>query len=83
VFARAKRLLRKAHVPSHAVETQIADTVTRQDLVRDMLELARTLNCGTGVVGRESLYGLKALVTSHVSDTLVRQAHGLTVWVVE
>jgi hypothetical protein len=65
------------------VQTQIADTVTRQDLVLDMHEIARTLTCGVVVVGRESLHGLQALVTSHGSDTLMRQAHGLTVWVVE
>lgn len=58
-------------------------TPTRQDLVLDLLESARTLNCGTVVVGRESFHGLKALVTPHVGDTLIRQSHGLTVWVVE
>ena len=45
-----------------------------------MLEVARAQQCGTVVVGRESLHGLQALVQSHVSDTLLRQRHDLTVW---
>ncbi len=83
VFTRAKRILQEAHVPAHAVETQIVDTVNTQDLIQDMLETAQTGNFGTVVVGRESLHGFKALFTSHVGDALIRQAHGLTVLVVE
>jgi len=49
----------------------------------DILEAARARHYGTVVVGRESFRGLKALLTSHVGDTLMRQAHDLTVWVVE
>ena len=83
VFTRAKRILQEAHVPAHVVETQIVDTVNTQDLIEDILETAQTGHCGTVVVGRESLHGFKALFTSHVGDALIRQAHGLTVWVVE
>jgi hypothetical protein len=83
VFTRARDILQEAHVPADVVETQIMDTVNTQDTVLDILEAARTRHCGTVVVGRESLHGLKALVTSHVGDTLIRQAHDLTVWVVE
>jgi nucleotide-binding universal stress UspA family protein len=83
VFTRAKGILHEAHVPADAVDTQIVDTVNTQDTVLDILEAARAQQWGTVVVGRESFHGLKALVTSHVGDTLIRQAQGLTVWVVE
>jgi K+-sensing histidine kinase KdpD len=83
VFTRAKGILHEAHVSADAVETQITDTVNTQDTVLDILEAARAQQCGTVVVGRESFHGLKALLTSHVGDTLIRQAQGLTVWVVE
>ena len=83
VFTHTKRLLQEAHVPAHVVETQIVDTVNTQDLIEDILETAQTGHCGTVVVGRESLHGFRALITSHVGDALIRQAHGLTVWVVE
>jgi K+-sensing histidine kinase KdpD len=58
-------------------------TVNTQDTVLDILEAARARHYGTVVVGRESFRGLKALLTSHVGDTLMRQAHDLTVLVVE
>ena len=83
VFTRAKGILHEAHVPMDAVETQITETVNSQDTVLDILEAARAQQWGTVVVGRESFHGLKALLTSHVGDTLIRQAQGLTVWVVE
>ena len=44
---------------------------------------ARARQCGTVVVGREALHGLRARLTSPLSETLIRQAHDLTVWVVE
>ena len=83
VFTRAKQILHAAHVPADAVETQMTATVHTQDIVLHMLEAARAQQCGTVVVGRESLHGLRALLTSHLSETLIRQAHDLTVWVVE
>ena len=58
-------------------------SVNTQDTVFDIVEAVRVRHCGTVVVGRESLHGLKALLTSHVGDTLIRQAHDLTFWVVE
>jgi len=82
VFTRAKSILYEDNVPAQAVETQITDTVNTQDIVLDILEAAHTHHCGTVVVGRESFHGLKALVTSHVSDALIRQALGLAIWVV-
>jgi hypothetical protein len=83
VFTRAKHILHEAHVPEDAIETQIVDTVNTQDTVLDILETAHARHCGTVVVGRKSYHGLKALVTSHVSDELISQGEGLAVWVVE
>jgi nucleotide-binding universal stress UspA family protein len=83
VFARAKHILHEARVPEDTVETQVVDTVNTQDTVFDILETAHARHCGTVVVGRKSYHGLKALVTSHVSDELISQGEGLAVWVVE
>jgi hypothetical protein len=83
VFTRAKHILHEARVPEDAIETQIVDTVNTQDTVLDILETAHARHCGTVVVGRKSYHGLKALVTSHVSDELISQGEGLAVWVVE
>ena len=83
VFTRAKQILHAAHVPADAVETQIVDTVNTQDIVLDILETAHARHCGTVVVGRQAHHGLKALLTSHVSDALISQGESLAIWVVE
>ena len=83
VFTRARHILHEARVPEDAVETQIVDTVNTQDTVLDILETAHARHCGTVVVGRESVHGLKALWTSHVSDAVMHQGEGLAVWVIE
>ena len=83
VFTRAKQILHMAHVPADAVETQIVDTVNTQDIVLDILETAHARHCGTVVVGRQAHHGLKALLTSHVSDALISQGESLAIWVVE
>jgi nucleotide-binding universal stress UspA family protein len=83
VFTRAKHILHEARVPEDAVQTQIVDTVNTQDTVLDILEAAHARHCGTVVVGRKSYHGLTALVTSHVSDEVIRQGQDLAVWVVE
>ena len=83
VFTRAKQILHAAHVPADAVETQMVDTVNTQDIVYNILETAHARHCGTVVVGRQAHHGLKALLTSHVSDVLMSQGEGLAIWVVE
>jgi K+-sensing histidine kinase KdpD len=83
VFTRAKQILHKARVPEDIVETQIVDTVNTQDIVLNILETAHARHCGTVVVGRKSYHGLKALLTSHISDGLISQGEDLAVWVVE
>ena len=83
VFTRAKHILHEARVPEDAVETQVVDTVNTQDTVLDILETAHARHCGTVVVGRQAHHGLKALLTSHVSDALISQGEGLAIWVVE
>ena len=83
VFTRAKQILHAARVPEDVVETQIVDTVNTQDIVYNILETAHASHCGTVVVGRQAHHGLKALLTSHVSDALISQGEGLAIWVVE
>ena len=72
-----------SRVPEDIVETQIVDTVNTQDIVLNILETAHARHCGTVVVGRKSYHGLKALLTSHISDALISQGEDLAVWVVE
>lgn len=82
IFNRAKLLLRKAGVPSGAIETEFRVSVNREDLINDILEAGRTNGCHTIVVGRESFTGLKKIFHRHIADELMRKAKGFTVWVV-
>jgi nucleotide-binding universal stress UspA family protein len=83
IFDRAKLFLRKAGIPSSAIETEFWVSVNRQDLINDILDAASTNGCRTIVVGRESFAWLKRILRRHVADELVRKAKGFTVWVVE
>jgi nucleotide-binding universal stress UspA family protein len=85
VFARAKAILRMARIPAHAVETQLATWDSDQGLAAIILEAARTSQCGTIVVGRESFAGLREVFQRHVhvADELLPKAQGFALWVVE
>ena len=83
VFTRAKHILHEARVPEDAVETQMVDTLSTQDIVLSILETAHARHCGTVVVGRQAHHGLKAFLTSHVGEALMSQGEGLAIWVVE
>ncbi len=85
VFARAKAILRKARIPAHALGTELVTLSTDQDLATVILDAARTSQCGTIVVGRETYAGLRGLFRRHVhvADELIQKAQGLALWVVE
>jgi nucleotide-binding universal stress UspA family protein len=83
VFESAKATLRQARVPLRTVETYCCPAVPGERFVADLLEDARTHACGTVVMGRESFTGLRRFFVHHFADELIRQGHGLTVWVVE
>jgi K+-sensing histidine kinase KdpD len=65
------------------VETQIATPVSGETLDTTILEAARQTQCGTVVVGRTAFSGLQELVRSHLADTLLQQAQGCTLWIVQ
>lgn len=83
VFESARAVLRQARVPMRSVTTYCCPAVPGENVVTDLLEDARTNTCGTVVIGRESFTGLRRFFAHHFADELVRQGHGLTIWVVE
>jgi nucleotide-binding universal stress UspA family protein len=80
---RAFSLLVHAGIPESAIETQFFPSVATVDLVEDILEVARNEDFGTVVVGRECWSWIREKFRHHYCDELIRQANGLTVWVVE
>ncbi len=83
VFIRAQTWLYQAAIPEWAVETQIATPASGEPLDTTILEAARQAQCGTVVVGRAAFSWLHELWRAHLADTLLQQAKGCTLWVVQ
>lgn len=80
---RARSRLRQANVPDQAVETEFVVSINGQAMVTGILDAAKTNQCGTIVIGRESFHGLQAFLAHHVGDELVAKGHDVTIWVVK
>lgn len=83
MFTRAKALLSEAGVPDDAIRTQVFASFDVREVVTDILEAARTRQCGTVVVGRETFSDFEKMFHQHVGDQLVPQGQGLAFWIVE
>jgi nucleotide-binding universal stress UspA family protein len=79
----ARRTLREAGVPEHAIETQFYPSVATADVVDDILDVARQGGFGTVVVGRNSWPRLKEAFRHHICHELIKKGRGVSVWVVE
>ncbi len=83
VLEKATSILKKAGLPTNAVETQFRISTNREDLASNILDASRLNQCGTVVVGRDSYSWLREMFQRHVADELVHKGQGLTLWVVE
>jgi nucleotide-binding universal stress UspA family protein len=54
LFAKAQAILRTAGIPDQAVGTELATSLSGEDVVTSILEAARPNQCGAVVVGRDS-----------------------------
>jgi nucleotide-binding universal stress UspA family protein len=82
-FAKARAILQHPGVAVGAVKTHVVSTISGEDVIRNLLEVAQTNTCDTIVVGRQSHSWLRELVQHHLADELIRKAAGFTMWVVE
>ena len=83
VFARALTRLWQAAVPESAVATQIAPPVSGEALDTTILEAARQAQYDTVVVGHTAFSWWQELLHPHLADTLLQQAKGCTLWIVQ
>ena len=79
----ATAALRQAGVPADSIRCLVQELLNRQDLTGEILKVARKNACQTIVVGRSCFPWFKEAFHHHVADKLVREAKGITVWVVE
>jgi K+-sensing histidine kinase KdpD len=82
VFTHAQAILQQAHIPDHAVQTQISMPISGHNLDMCILEAAQQHACGTIVVGRGTFSWLREFVEPHVADKLIQAEHGEAIWVV-
>lgn len=75
--------LMAAGMPGDQVDTGILAIPTMGELAEGLLDVARDQQCGTIVVGRNSLPWLREAFHHHPADELVKKAQGFTLWVVE
>ncbi len=79
----AAATLRRGGVPARALDVQVSEAVEGLGAADRVLELARTRQCDTVVVGRESVSWFRELVRSNLAEELVHRGRGFTIWVVE
>ena len=83
VFDNASSILTRAGVPPNSIRRIVRQLVNHRDLANDILKLAKENACQTIVVGRSSFPWFKETFHRHLADRLVRNATGVTIWVVE
>ena len=83
VFENAISILTRAGVPPNSIRRIVRQLVNHEDLTDDILKLAEENSCQTIVVGRSSFPWFKETFHRHLADKLVREATGVTVWVVK
>ena len=83
LFQHAKETLRWSHVPMEMVTSEATSSIHRPDVVREILETANKLQCGTIVVGRDTFSSFKEKYKKHIGEELVEKGKGFALWVVE
>ena len=79
----AQNILRNHGVSQHNISTDFSSSIHKLDVVREVLEAAKKLDCGTVVVGRHTLPWVQELFHRHIGEELVQKGQGFAVWVVE
>ena len=81
-MTRARAILQEHGVSESQISTHFSHTIHKLDIVREILNAAKQVDCGTVVVGRHRLPWVQDLLHHHTGEGLVEQAQELAVWVV-
>ena len=80
---KALAILREGGLSPDGVSTSFSLPIHRPDVAREILEAAKTWNCGTLVVGRHIRSWIREIGSSHIGEELVQKGQGFAIWVVE
>lgn len=81
LFSEAIRIFKLEGIPEEDIKTLF--DVASETVANLILKHAKKLNCRTIVVGRRGLGRVKEILIGSTSSTVVRNAKGHTVWVVD
>jgi nucleotide-binding universal stress UspA family protein len=79
----ARAELERAGVPAGAVRTGYLEVADGADLAAEVVRCAAEAGCGSLAIARGMAETSAAIVASDLADAIVRQAAGVTVWMVE
>ncbi len=83
VLGDATEVLRRAGISAHEISLGRPYPTESRDAARTVLNEARSKRCHTIVIGHESHSWFRELVGGHLAEHLLREARGLTIWVVQ
>lgn len=79
----AMKMLRRAGIAGNDIACSFSYPTEPHDAARVVLEQGRTKNCHTVVLGHKAHSWFLELVGGHLAEHLLREARGLTIWVVQ
>jgi len=79
----ARVSLRKAGIPTGAIQLLFCEPAEGRDAADDILQMARECKCDTVVVGRDSVSWFHELFSQQLSEEILRRGKGFSVWAIE
>lgn len=77
---KAKEMLVSAGVDESRISTRLDEG--SRSAADDILKEARKTGCGTIILGRRGLSGIKELIMGSVTRKIIHDSHGMTIWIV-
>ncbi len=76
-------VLRKAGIPPHHILREFSYPAEPHDAARTVLEYAHAKNCHTVIVGHKAHSWFREILDADLTERLLRNASGISVWVVQ
>ncbi len=80
---RALQQLRQAGLPRSSLGWSFSHPTDARDAARAVLEMAKAKHCRTVVLGHQSHSWFRGLGGGHLAEQILRQARGISLWVVQ
>lgn len=82
LLEKARFTLERCGLAADTVEPRTAEAAKADDVAKMIVQAARSLDCCTVVVGRDSISWAPQLFYRHIAETVAREAGHMAVWIV-